>query len=100
MHVLCRDVTCASSQELLKYWCVEQGKAGSAKCKQMEFGKKMQDTDSGEERKRIASEFNSATTDADREALESETKNMMLSVCGSRHAQMPVFRNTCSKLEL
>ena len=30
-------------EELLTYWCQEQGKAGSPKCKQMEFGKRMQE---------------------------------------------------------
>ena len=44
-------------QELLNFWCGEQGHAGSPKCKQMEFGKRMQSTESGEERKRMAMEF-------------------------------------------
>ena len=35
-------------QELLAFWCGEQGHAGSPKCKQMEFGKRMSQTDSGE----------------------------------------------------
>ena len=37
-------------QELLAFWCTEQGHTGTAKCKQMEFGKKMSQTDSGEVR--------------------------------------------------
>jgi hypothetical protein len=64
-------------QELISFWCVEQGRAGTAKCKQMEFGKKIQETESGEERKRMAIEFHSASTDTEHAALEMETKEMM-----------------------
>merc|ERR1719181_2412555 len=38
-------------EELVAFWCGEQGHAGSPKCKQMEFGKRMSQTESGEERK-------------------------------------------------
>ena len=42
-------------EELLAFWCGEQGHAGSPKCKQMEFGKRMQSTESGEVRLELAS---------------------------------------------
>lgn len=86
-------------EELLAYWCLEQGKAGSPKCKQMEFGKRMQETDSGEERKRMAVEFKSTSTQEDQNALEAETKEMMQSVCASPRAQTPLFESTCAKLQ-
>merc|ERR1719230_1266728 len=44
-------------EELLAFWCGEQGRSGSPKCKQMEFGKRMSQTESGEDRKRMAMEF-------------------------------------------
>ena len=47
----------SAPQELLAFWCTELGHASSPKCKQMEFGKRMQQTESGEERKRMAMEF-------------------------------------------
>jgi len=86
-------------EELLTYWCTEQGKVGSPKCKQMDFGKRMQQTESGEERKRMAIEFKSASTVEERDALENETREMMQSVCGTRRAQTPLFESTCSKLQ-
>jgi hypothetical protein len=36
---------------LLQWWCGEQGHASSAKCRQMEFGKRIESTMSGVERK-------------------------------------------------
>ena len=81
---------------LLATWCDTMGKAGSPKCKQMAFGKKMQETESGEERKRLAVEFKSATTQAERDALEAETSEMMAAVCATH--QEALFEHACAKL--
>ena len=86
-------------EELLAYWCGEMGHAGSPKCKQMEFGKRMQQTESGEERKRMAMEFKGATTAEEQSVLDTETKEMMQSVCASSRAETPIFSNTCAKLQ-
>lgn len=86
-------------EELISYWCGEQGHAGSGKCKQMEFGKRMQDTDSGEERKRMAIEFKGTSTVEEQAALESETQDMMKSVCASSRGETPIFSSTCAKLQ-
>lgn len=87
------------TQELLSYWCGEQGHSGSAKCKQMEFGKRMTETDSGEERKRMAMEFHGASTAAEKSALEQETRDMMQAVCSSPRAEAALFVSTCAKLQ-
>lgn len=85
-------------EKLLDFWCVEQKQAGSPKCKQMDFGKKMQNTDSGEERKRMAADFNAARTPEAQAALEEETKQMMHAVCGSAVGKEPLFATTCAKM--
>jgi len=86
-------------EELLAFWCGEQGHAGSPKCKQMEFGKRMQSTDSGEERKRMAMEFRGASNAEERAALETETREMMQAVCTSPRGETPFFVTTCAKLQ-
>lgn len=86
-------------EQLLHYWCVSQGKAGSPKCKQMEFGKLMSETDSGEERKRQAAQFNAARTAAEtQQALEEETKVMMQSACDSSLGKSELFATACAKM--
>lgn len=102
------SLTCAKSQAkadflkrregLLSFWCGEMGKAGSPKCKQMEFGKKMQETESGEERKRLAIEFKAAATVEERSGLDKETKEMMQAVCASANGEEALFQATCAKL--
>merc|ERR1711988_1312300 len=84
---------------LLQFWCVEQGHQGSPKCLQMAFGKKMQETDSGEERKRIATEFKADRSPESQAALEKETKEMMQAACAAPTVgKDPLFTLTCSKL--
>ena len=68
-------------------------------CEQMEFGKRMQQTESGEERKRMAMEFHGASTAAERAALEQETREMMQAVCSSPRAESALFTSTCAKLQ-
>jgi len=86
-------------EQLLQFWCVEQGHQGSPKCLQMAFGKKMQETDSGEERKRIATEFKADRSPESQAALETETKEMMQAACASPTlGKEPLFTLTCSKL--
>jgi len=84
---------------LLNYWCDEQGHKGSPKCLQMAFGKRMQETDSGEERKRIATEFRADRSPESQAALEKETKEMMQAACASDTlGKDALFTLTCSKL--
>ena len=65
----------------------------------MEFGKRMQSTESGEERKRMAMEFRGASSAAERAALEQETREMMQAVCSSPRSSEPIFGSTCAKLQ-
>jgi len=103
------DIDCAKSkaksdflkrrERLLQFWCIEQGKAGSPKCKQMEFGKKMQQTNSGEERKRQATAFNAARGRGETQAdMEAETKQMMVAACEADLGKEGLFTTTCAKL--
>jgi len=86
-------------EQLLDFWCVENGKVGSPKCKQMEFGKLMSETDSGEERKRQAAQFNAARTAGEtQEALEEETKAMMKAACEANLGMTELFVTTCAKM--
>merc|ERR1719465_41305 len=85
-------------EELLAFWCGEKGHAGSPKCKQMEFGKRMTETDSGEERKRMAMEFTGAANAQERTALEQETREMMQAACASPRGATALFSTTCAKL--
>jgi len=86
-------------EKLLQFWCVQQQHAGSSKCLQMEFGKKMQGTSSGEERKRMAQEFQAARTPEALDGLEKETKQMMQQACVSDLGKEELFAATCAKLQ-
>ena len=65
----------------------------------MEFGKKMAETDNGEDRKRMAMEFKGASNAQERQALEQETREMMQAVCASPRGETPIFGTTCAKLQ-
>ena len=58
----------------------------------------MQQTESGEERKRMAMEFRGASTVEEKDALEQETREMMQAVCATPRAETELFTNTCAKL--
>lgn len=85
-------------EKLIQFWCVEQQHSASPKCKQMDFGKKMQETSSGEERKRMAQDFNAERTPEALAGLETETKQMMQAACASALGQQSLFSATCAKL--
>uniref|UniRef100_A0A7S3RTX2 Uncharacterized protein n=1 Tax=Strombidinopsis acuminata TaxID=141414 RepID=A0A7S3RTX2_9SPIT len=85
----------ARREVLLQWWCGEQGHGESVKCKQMEFGKKVESTMNGTERKALALEFK-ASQPADAEALiDEEQKEMMRAVCASIHGKDDLFRSLC-----
>lgn len=88
----------ARREALIQFWCVDKSHSGSRKCLQMEFGHKMQQTDSGEERKRLAGEFNADRSAEATAALEQETKEMMHAACASPVGKQELFSNTCAKL--
>ena len=46
----------------------------------------------------MAIEFKAASTPDETAALESETKEMMQSVCAAPRGQGPLFVNTCNRL--
>ena len=47
----------------------------------------------------MAMEFKGASTPAEREALESETREMMQAVCAGPRAETTLFVSTCAKLQ-
>eukprot|EP00316_Scyphosphaera_apsteinii_P016694 CAMPEP_0119300364 /NCGR_PEP_ID=MMETSP1333-20130426/2312_1 /TAXON_ID=418940 /ORGANISM="Scyphosphaera apsteinii, Strain RCC1455" /LENGTH=195 /DNA_ID=CAMNT_0007302103 /DNA_START=144 /DNA_END=731 /DNA_ORIENTATION=- len=85
-------------ETLLTFWCEEQGQAGSPKCAQMEFGQKIQNTDSGAERKRLAADFKAKQPSNVEDQVKEETKQMMHAVCASSHGKTELFKSTCSRI--
>ena len=81
---------------LVQFWCVQQGHANSAKCKQMEYGQKMYKTPSGAERKRLSAAFKEAEG-ASMQNVEEETKKMLQALCSSPTGKEPLFKTTCSR---
>ena len=57
-----------------------------------------QETSSGEERKRMAQDFNAERTPEALAGLETETKQMMQAACASALGQQSLFSATCAKL--
>ena len=47
----------------------------------------------------MAIEFKGTSTVEEQAALESETQDMMKSVCASSRGETPVFSSTCAKLQ-
>lgn len=78
---------------LIAYWCGEMNKKGTAKCRQMEFGTKMQETESGDERKRLAAEFKRD----DQSLVDDETKEMMATICRAEVGKVALFEVACGR---
>jgi len=87
----------ARRQTLVDFWCGEMGHAGSPKCQQMEYGKRMHATATGAERLQLATEFKASQTGTSSQSIEEETREMMGAICKSNHGKTPIFLSTCSR---